>query len=65
MKLFTRGRKEQERLELLRLAAEAAENERKRAAAKLIAILDCAASATDDALGTLVGDKKNVVADKR
>ncbi len=49
----------------LKEIADRAESDRRAATLRLARILDCAANATDDALGTLVGDKKNVVAHKR
>lgn len=65
MKFFTRHREERSQVEALKITAQAAEDERKRAASRLMKILDCAADATNDALGELVGGRENGVAHKR
>lgn len=60
MRLFRRTREERAQIDALKIAAEAAEAERKRAASKLLKVLDCAADATDDALGSLVGERRGL-----
>lgn len=65
MKFLTRHRKEREQVKALKITAQAAEDERKRAASRLMKILDCAADATNDELGELVGGRENGVAHKR